>query len=338
MLTGCGWVTPFAHGSIADVLTAAAKPHDRPQPTETCWTVPDRFAAEQSNLPVEAKKNKGAWMTAIALEHARQDASLDQHAPAAERIGLVLGCALAGQQGMIGFAEEVREQSARFVSPLHFPQTVGNYVAGAMARGFQLRGPNVTVASGPASGLDAMVEACALLASDQADAVFAGGTEQLTTGLAEALAGPGELLSEGACWFALERAGDAASRGAKPLAIIIRCDRVRPDDESGAADGKMIMSTTARPMSGAIFIEHWVGRSLGVCGPAAVAAAIGAIQGLEVPVAGVSDGGFVSPKRFALDKLTSSQGMIRSCVIADADGPHRTIVELLIPPRSELRA
>ena len=57
---------------------------------------------------------------------------------------------------MIRFAEEVRAQSPRFVSPIHFPETVGNYLAAALARGFGFRGPNLTLA-GDSAGMEAVV-------------------------------------------------------------------------------------------------------------------------------------------------------------------------------------
>lgn len=335
VLTGCGWVTPFAHGSIAWVLTTARALPDRPGPAETYWGVPDRFVAECPSLPAEVRKDQGAWMSGIALEGARRGASLEQHPLSADRVGLVLGCSLAGQLSMIDFASEVREQSARFVSPIHFPQTVGNYIAGALARGYGLRGPNITIATGVASGLDALVEACVLLASNQADVVLAGGTELLKAGLVQALAQPGERFSEGACWFALERAGDAASRGVQPLADIVRWDRIAPESKRRGVIGDMMLSTCSQPTAGAIFIEHWTGKCLAAGGPAAVAAAIGAASGLEVPVADSSDPSSASPTAFTVRKLTSSskKEMVRSVVAAETDGLHQTVLELLIPSK-----
>ncbi len=335
VLTGCGWVTPFAHGSITGVLTAACALPDRPGPTETYWSVPDRFVEECPSLPAEVRKDQGAWMSGIALEGARLGALLEQRTPSPDRVGLVLGCSLAGQLSMIDFANEVREQSARFVSPIHFPQTVGNYIAGALARGYGLRGPNITIATDGASGLDALVEACVLLASNQADVVLAGGTELLEADLVQALAQPGERLSEGACWFALERADDAASRGVQPLADIVRWERIAPESKRRGVVGDMMLSTCSQPTAGAIFIEHWTGKCLAAGGPAAVAAAIGAASGLEVPVADSPDPPSAPPTAFTVRKLTpsSKKDRIRSVVVAETGGPHQTILELLIPQK-----
>lgn len=145
VVTGCGWVTPFSAGSVADVLTAAetsrglqpARSSPRAETSgshgdDLYWAVPDDMLGDYPGLSKEIKLDKGAWITAAAWEHARQQAGLQAESLNTERLGLVLGCGLAGQSGMIDFANEVRQQSPRFVSPIHFPQTVGNYIAGAL--------------------------------------------------------------------------------------------------------------------------------------------------------------------------------------------------------------
>jgi 3-oxoacyl-(acyl-carrier-protein) synthase len=278
-------------------------------------------------------------MTAAALTHACRDASLEVESLAGERVGLILGCGLAGQLGMIGFANEVRQQSPRFVSPIHFPQTVGNYIAGALARGFHIRGPNMTVASGPASGLDAIVEGCDHVLNGRADVVFAGGTEQLSQTLAEGLAEAGVFLSEGACLFVLEASDAATARGAEALATVVRWGHMdewaaefHPPEhtESATARAARFLSVAGCRHPGAIFIEDWIGRCPGALGGAAVAAAIGAAGGISVPLLDDSDQHSVSVRRVALDGLRGPDGAIPALIIADADGAHQTTLEMAI--------
>ncbi|UCC31212.1 MAG: hypothetical protein JSU86_02830 [Phycisphaerales bacterium] len=356
VLTGCGWVTPFAAGSIADVLTAACpsrglsrragtrttastESHE-PLGDEGFRSVPGEWIDDYPEFAKELKLDKGAWMTAAALVHACRDASLQIESLDAARVGLALGCGLAGQLGMIDFACEVREQSSRFVSPIHFPQTVGNYIAGALARGFKIRGPNITLAAGDASGLDAIVEACGFITAGGADVAFAGGTEQLSKPLAGSLARPGEALGEGSCLFVLERSGHATARSTRPLARVTRWGHlgeramaVRPDDagSEGEAGGSPILSVAGCRYPGAIFIEHWIGRCLGASGPAAVAAAIGAARQREVPLINASEVTSVSTGRITVSELPTAEGMIPALIIADADGTHRTTLEITIP-------
>ncbi len=333
VLTGCGWVTPFAAGTIGDVLEAANAAQPGPPPSTGYWAVPDDLPDECPGLARELSSDRGAWLAAVALERARRQAALQPDSLEAERVGMALGCGLAGQLGMINFAIEVREQSPRFVSPIHFPQTVGNYVAGALARGFDIRGPNVTLASGSASGLDAIVEGCDFIASGRADVVFAGGFDPLSGKLARALAEPGVVLSEGACLFVLEPAHRAAERGAPWLAMIARPAHLVCDRKALPPASEAILSAAACRHPGAILIEHWVGRCPGACGAAAVAAAIGAAHEHEVPVVDSSDPTKVAVGRVPLDPLPLTDATVPAVVFTGTDGPHHKTFEICIPRR-----
>jgi len=325
VLTGCGWVTPFAAGSIATVLAAAPSICHWNATDEGYWAVSEDVLADTPVLSKELKSNKGAGMTAVALEHARLEARLCPESVPPQRVGLVLGCALAGQIGMIDFADEVRDQTARFVSPIHFPQTVGNYIAGALARGYDIRGPNATIAGGVASGLDALIQACRLLRGDEADVVFAGGTDSVSRSLALGLneLDPGSpRFSEGACLFVLERAADAGTRAVAPLATVTNSGHAAGDDTVVARAPDSIVSTAGIRRSGAILIEHWVGRCFAALGAAAVAAAIGAATGAPVPRA--ADAQSVSIETIRCPTPT------KAAIIADADGAHATTLELSV--------
>jgi len=331
VLTGCGWVTPFAAGTIDEVLAAASSAAPAPSKGLDYWAVPDEWLDDHPGLPREIRGDKGSWVTAAALEQAFQRASVARDALSPERLGLVLGCGLAGQLGMIGFANEVREQTPRFVSPIHFPQTVGNYIAGAVARGYGIRGPNVTLAGGCASGLDAIIEGRVLIANGNADVVVAGGTDVLSQNLALGLAEPGAVLSEGACLFVLERAERAEARGVVPLALIAGAARPHADRPRLPAPDAAILSSPCIRHRGAIFVEHWTGRCPGASGAAAVAAAIGAAHGCQVPLVEESDPGSVVITRLAADDLPATNGMVSAVVFTDRDGPDRTMLEIRVP-------
>lgn len=303
VITGCGWVTPFAAGGIPQVLAGGQTCPDPSTLERGYWPVPDDLPKGYPHLSAEIRQDKGAWITAIAFEHARRQAAPPDSLPA-ERVGMVLGCALAGQLGMITFANEVRAQSARFVSPIHFPQTVGNYIAGALARAYNIRGPNNTVAAGLASGLDAVIQGSALLTAGAADLIYAGGADALSRELAVGLAEPGVTLSEGACLFALERRADAAARGATPLAAITGFSRLSGEPPPSSFPSNSVISRAGLTHPGAIAIESRIGRCCGALGAAAVAAALGAGSG-RTP---------------------------HAVIIADADGAHVSVLEISINP------
>jgi 3-oxoacyl-(acyl-carrier-protein) synthase len=198
VITGCGWVTPRAAGDISTVLQAYSN-HGGEALSKTRYDpVGPEIFSPFTNLPGEAAKEDAVRLAAVALEIAWKQAGLSGDSYASDRKGLVLGCALAGVSGMIDFANDVRTQSARFVSPIRFPQTVGNYICGALARGYDFRGPASTIACGTASSLECIREGCALLSSGLADVVIAGGTELLSPEIVEGLNQPDvRLAAEG---------------------------------------------------------------------------------------------------------------------------------------------
>lgn len=328
VLTGCGWVTPFAAGTIAEILAAARSRSTPPEPQDGYWAVPDDLLQSRTGLSKELQRDKAAAMTAVALEHALEAARIERDSLDGRRVGMVLGCALAGQLGMIDFANEVRQQTPRFVSPIHFPQTVGNYISGALARGYDVRGPNLTLACGAASGLDAVVEGAAAIAAGTADIVLAGGADRLSPALARGLSRPGVILSEGACMFVLERASAAAARGATPLAKITRARRLDGGESPPVSADGAIVSEACVPQPGAVCIEHWVGCCCGALGSAAVAAAIGATTGNDVPLRSRNNPRQITVGPVAQPSYFDGQRTVPVVVIAAADDAHRTVLEI----------
>lgn len=331
VLTGCGWVTPRAAGTITDVFAACRRSTDRPVLEQGYWAVPDEWAEQYAELSTELRRDRGAWMTGIAFLHARRAAALSPDDVAPDRIGVVLGDALAGQMGMLAFANEVREKSGRFVSPLNFPQTVGNYVAGALSRAFALRGPSLTLAAGVASGLDAVAEGCALLLENQADIVFAGGTGPFSEELARGVDRLAEVPSEGACLFVLERTQFAVNRSARPLAAVIRHWRSDCQEALPMAQSETIVSRVPQAQAGALRAEYWCGDCRGALGAAALTTAIGAADGREVPLAGSQPGDPVTLRALPIEAWKRPDDTVAALVVAEADGGHATGFELSVP-------
>ena len=324
VLSGCGWVTPPAVGRLDDVLPALASAGPlRLEAGASFRAIPDEWVERYGQLSKEIRRDRGAWIAALAAYHAMAGASLSMDQLDGDRIGLVLGCGLAGQQGMVGFATEVREQSARFVSPIHFPQTVGNYVAGALSRGFGLRGPNLTLAGGVQSGLLAMIEGHGLIAAGEADVVLAGGAEQLTDALGRGLAGSGVVPAEGACLFIMERESRAVARGAKILAQI---ESVTSSADGGAVGDAEFVSCAGTPAAGDVFIEHWIGRSLGADAPAAVAAGIAAAGGAAVPI--VKDSAALTMSIESVDLARDGVARVRVVAGVAGDFPAKIVLRV----------
>lgn len=279
VITSCGWVTPLGAGDLRRMCSRYAE-HSREFNSQSIeQRIPEAVLQASAEIPLECAKEELVHVAACALQLASKGARIEESPLARERIGMVLGCTLAGIGGMIDFADDVRSQSARFVSPLRFPQTVGNYLCGALARSFSLRGPNLTLATlGPSCGLAALAEAISILDSEGADLVFAGGVNCVPRSLVESTesAAPNSIV--GAFLFALEREDCARLRGAE---ILARVTRERLVDHPAHAE---IKSVSGVPQPGAIHVEHWVGSCGAALGAAAVAAGLAALKGLKVPI------------------------------------------------------
>ena len=100
---------------------------------------------------------------------------------------LVVGTAFGHVESKAQFHRVAREEGVRLVSPILFPNTIINSLAGHAAILFGLEGPNSTVASGRRSGLEAVVRAEGLLRASRAARAIAVGSEEVSQALLRAL-------------------------------------------------------------------------------------------------------------------------------------------------------
>jgi 3-oxoacyl-[acyl-carrier-protein] synthase II len=154
------------------------------------------------------------------------------------RIGCVLGTGIGGISTLVDGQDSLRERGAGSVSPLSVPLMMSNAGAAALSMRHGLRGPSIAVTTACASGANALGCALRMLQCGEADAVLAGGSEAALTPLARAAFGAldalspsgvsrpfdvrrdGFVMGEGAAVLVLERAGDAAERGARVLGTL----------------------------------------------------------------------------------------------------------------------
>jgi 3-oxoacyl-[acyl-carrier-protein] synthase II len=163
---------------------------------------------------------------------------------AAAEVGLVVGTTFCSVRTIAEFDRRALRLGPSHASPLDFANSVINAAAGQAAIWHGLRGVNSTLAGGEASGLQAIAQATELVRSGRADAVLAGGAEELCfesfLGYYRAgrLCGSldrgaverpvpfdarrnGFSLSEGAALLMLEEASAAAARGAAVRAEVL---------------------------------------------------------------------------------------------------------------------
>ncbi len=96
-----------------------------------------------------------------------------------------IGCAIGSGIGGIGYIERnalsLEAQGPRRISPFFVPGSIINMVSGNLSILFNLRGPNLAIATACTTGTHNIGMAARLIASGDADAMLVGGAEMGTT-------------------------------------------------------------------------------------------------------------------------------------------------------------
>ena len=178
----------------------------------------------------------------VGVELALADSGWTTEQRAARAVGLILGTMFCSVRTIGEFDRRAQQAGPEYASPLDFSNTVLNAAAGQVAIWQRLRGVNTTIATGATSGLHAIGYAAQLIRSGRADALVAGGAEEIcyesfygffrADRLAPPTAGApgtvapfdiartGTAMGEGAAFLVLEAEDTAKARGAHILARV----------------------------------------------------------------------------------------------------------------------
>jgi 3-oxoacyl-[acyl-carrier-protein] synthase II len=160
-----------------------------------------------------------------------------------ERLAVVIGTGISGALTMLGQHDVLRDRGHRRVSPLTVPMLMPNGPAATVGLDLGARAAVRATVSACASGSDAIALGLEMIRSGAADVAVVGGAEACIHPLPLAAFGQmralsmrndepqsasrpfdkqrdGFVLAEGAGVLVLERAEDAAARGARPYAVL----------------------------------------------------------------------------------------------------------------------
>jgi 3-oxoacyl-[acyl-carrier-protein] synthase II len=179
-------------------------------------------------------------LAAAAARRALEASGWTDAARAEREVGLVLGTLFGSMQTISAFDRRGMTDGPKYVKPMEFANSVINAAAGQTAIRFDLRGVNATVSGDLTAGLQALGYAADLIRTGRADAVLAGGADELCV---ESLYGfhklgllcrstvtrptplgvppTGMVPGEAAALLMLESLESAESRGATVLAELL---------------------------------------------------------------------------------------------------------------------
>lgn len=276
-ITGIGLVTPAGIGTelsweticAGEATAAAADPELAGLPVDFSARVPGFDADVLLGRRAAWRLDRCSQLAMVAAREAVADSGLDPGTWDGTRVGVVIGSGIGGAATWERQFRRLIDFGPTAVSPLLIPMLAVNMTAGYLGMEYDACGPNLVTATACASGATAIGVARELLRAGRCDVVITGGAEacvipSIVTGFAQmgALSGrrldpPGSsrpfdaardgfVPAEGAAVLVLERAADAASRGARPHALVsgygasADAYRATAPDPQGAGAGRAL--------------------------------------------------------------------------------------------------
>ena len=120
----------------------------------------------------------------VTAQMAADDAKLDTKSEDPDRVGVIIGSGIGGLPLIEEMHRKLLEKGPSRVSPFFIPGLIVNLAAGQISIRFNARGPSSAPATACATGAHAIGDAFKVIQRDEADVMFAGGTEAVVTPLA----------------------------------------------------------------------------------------------------------------------------------------------------------
>jgi 3-oxoacyl-[acyl-carrier-protein] synthase II len=160
--SGVGPITRFDAGAFATRIAAEVKGFK---------------AADFMPRKMAAKAHLFVAFASAAARMAIEDARLTIAGPAAERTGVVVGCAMGGLSLLEDTCQIIAQRGPRRVSPFFVPMMIGNMAPGIISMIFGARGANLSISTACAAGTHAVGEAARMIRCGDMDAMVTGGVE-----------------------------------------------------------------------------------------------------------------------------------------------------------------
>jgi len=187
VVTGMGVVTPLGHSldSFWDNLVAGACGIDKISgfdasafDTRIAGEVRDFDPAPAFPSPKEVRRtDRYSQFGIYAAWSALKDSGLDLEQENRDKIGVILGSGIGGLTTTTDQLNILLSRGPGRVSPFTIPMLIGNMASGLVSMYFNLRGPNFATCSACATANHAIGEAWRTIKMNDANIMFAGGSE-----------------------------------------------------------------------------------------------------------------------------------------------------------------
>jgi 3-oxoacyl-[acyl-carrier-protein] synthase II len=143
------------------------------------------FNAENFIEKKEVKKSDTFIHYAVAAAQlAADDAAYDSSKDDPDRVGVIIGSGIGGLPLIEEMHKKLLERGPSRISPFFIPGLIVNLAAGHISIRFGCKGPSSAPATACATGAHAIGDAAKVIRYDEADVMFAGGSEAVITALA----------------------------------------------------------------------------------------------------------------------------------------------------------
>ncbi len=153
---------------------------------------PCRIAGEVRGFQPEAwiekkevkKSDTFIHYAVAAAQMAVDDSKLDPKSEDQDRVGVIIGSGIGGLPLIEEMHRKLLERGPSRISPFFIPGLIVNLAAGHISIRFGCKGPSSAPATACATGAHAIGDAYKVIQRDEADVMFAGGSEAVITALA----------------------------------------------------------------------------------------------------------------------------------------------------------
>jgi 3-oxoacyl-[acyl-carrier-protein] synthase II len=143
------------------------------------------FHAEDYIEKKEIKKSDTFIHYAVAASQmAFDDSGLDMAREDSDRVGVIIGSGIGGLPLIEETHTKLMERGPSRISPFFIPGLIVNLAGGQVSIRFGAKGPSSAPATACATGAHAIGDAMKIIRYDEADVMFAGGTEAVISPLA----------------------------------------------------------------------------------------------------------------------------------------------------------